>query len=236
MSAEPTAKLTALSTRRDNVEIIRDKLAEILLVESKGQQALAREAGEDPELYRLRVFTECSSPWDEYLTPPTPDDQRKLDAAPIVNIRWDESKVDPSSSNTIERQKVTGTYFLDCYGYGVARATPEGHDSGDETSALEAQRCARLVRSWLMAGAYNYLEMRGTVWRRLCVGAKAFEPPIEQRSGQHVQGVRVSFAIDFNELSPQIEGVTLAGIDVTVRNASGEVTLFQASYATPAIP
>ena len=231
-----SAKITTLITRRDNVEIVRDKLAEILLVESAAQQEIARVTdGEDPESYRLRVFTEAHAPWDEYLAQPTGQSE-PIDTAPIVNIRWEESIADASSSNVIERQKVTGTYFLDCYGYGIARATDDGHVSGDESAALEAQRAARLVRSILMAGVYTYLGLQGTVWRRWWHGARAIEPPIEQRPAQYVQGVRISMKIDFNELSPQVQGVPLAGVDITVRNASGEVTLLQLSYETPAIP
>ncbi len=227
-----TAKITTLIEAVDNVEAIRDQLAAILLAESAAQQALAIADDRDPADWKLRVFLERIIPWELFRAP----EGQRLDTTPIVNIRWDESKSDASASNTIERQKVTGTFLLDCYGYGVSTATADGHQAGDARAALEAQRAARLVRQILMAGAYNYLALKGTVWRRWWNGAKALDLPPEERPAQHVQVVRVSLSVDFNELSPQVQGEPLALVAVTVLNASGELTLFEASYPTPAIP
>lgn len=229
-----TAQLTALIEGPDNAELVRDNIAAILLVEQAGQQVIALAQNKDPELWRLRVFLERSNPWDEYLGSSSP--AQKVDAAPIVNVRWEAAEDDAKASNVVARQKSTGTFFVDCYGYGVSRDTDDGHLSGDELAAREAQRAARLVRRILMAGRYTYLGMRGTVSRRWRAKAQAFEPPMDQRPAQHVQGVRVSMQVDFNEFSPQIEGAILDRIDVSVRRAdNGEIVLFEASY-TPAVP
>jgi hypothetical protein len=224
-----TAQITTLIDGPDNAELVRDTIAAILLVECDNQQVLARNADKDPELWRFRVFVERSNPWDEFLTKP-PDGQQ-LDKAPIVNVRWDKAVDDEKSSNVVDRQKAVGTFHIDCYGYGVSSATEDGHESGDERAAEEAQRAARLVRRILMAGAYTYLGLRKTVWRRWRAEAQAFEPPMEQRSSQHVQGVRVSMRVEFNEFSPQVEGTPLSLITVTVNRAdNGELILFQASF------
>lgn len=231
-----SAKLTALIDRPDNYEVIRDKIAEILLVESAGQQALARADNRDPDLWKLRVFTERSNPWEEYLGDPQ-QGPRLLDATPLVNIRWAKSEDDEKSSNTVERQKVTGTYEIDCYGCGVSADSSEGHLPGDEQAALEAQRAARLVRSILMAGHYAYLGLKGLVWRRWRAGAHALDVPIEQRPARHVQAVRILMRVDFNEFSPQVEGTPLALITVRItRGLTGEVTLFEGSYPQELTP
>lgn len=229
-----SAKITTLLTARDNYETIREQIAAILLVESANQQALARAADQEPDDWKLRVFLERSDPWEVFRT--QGDKTRPEDTTPVVNIRWEESKADASASNTIERQKVTGTYTLDCYAYGISTGTADGHQPGDERAAVAAQAAARLVRQILMSGQYNYLALRGTVSRRWWNGAKAFSLPLEQRPAQHVEAVRVSLAVDFNELSPQVQPTTLELIAVTVQNESGELTLFEAEYPTPAIP
>lgn len=227
-----SAKITTLLTARDNYETVREQLAAILLVESANQQALALAAGEDPDAWKLRVFLERADPWEVFRTPG--EKVRPEDTSPVVNIRWDESKADASASNTIERQKVTATYFLDCYAYGISTGTADGHQPGDERAALAAQRAAALVRQMLMSGAYNYLALRPTVSRRWWNGAKAFTAPLEQRPAQHVEAVRVSMSVDFNELSPQVPTTTLQLIAVTAKNESGERTLFEASYSVGA--
>lgn len=229
-----TAQIKTLIDRPDNAELVRDTIAAILLVESANQQDLARAAEKDPDLWRLRVFRERSNPWDEFIGDPK---DPAFDRAPIVNIRWEKTVTDASSSNVVDRQKVSGTYWLDCYGYGVSGETADGHAAGDELAQKEAHRAARLVRSILMAGAYTYMGLQKTVWRRWCEGAQSFEPPRAQTPAQHVQAMRVAMRVDFNETSPQTQGTPLALINVTVKRAdNGELTLFEASFPTPAIP
>lgn len=229
-----TAKITALIERQDNFEIVRDKIAEIIAEESLGQQALALAANKNPDDFKLRVFTERSNPWEEYLGDPK---DTRFDPTPLVNIQWDKSEDDAKSSNTVERQKVSATYHIDCYGVGIGAAADGGQLPGDESAALEAQRAARLVRSILMAGAYTYLGMRGVVWGRWRTGAQSFLPPRDERPTNHVRAVRVILRVDFNEFSPQIEGTPLALITVRiVRGLTGEVTLFEGSYPQELTP
>lgn len=217
------AKILALIDRADNVEIIRDEIAAILLVESTKQQELATADAQDPELWRLRIFTERANPWDEF-SGETPD------TAPIVNVWWDNSNDDEKASNVVERQRVVGTFNVDCYGYGVSVESDEGHNPGDETAALEAQRAARLVRNILMSGQYAYLGMRGVVGRRWRAGAQAFQPAIDSRPVAHVSAVRIAMRVEFNEFSPQVEGVPLALISVAVKRTEAGEVIFTADY------
>jgi len=231
-----TGRIEALIERADNVEIIRDQIAGILLEESARQQDLAREGGKNPDDFKLRVFTEASNPWEEYLSDPQ-QGQRIEDPTPLVNVQWDKSEDDAKSSNTVERQKVSATYHIDCYGCGIGAATSTGHMPSDQHAALEAQRAARLVRSILMAGHYTYLGLRGTVWGRWRTGAQSFHPPRDERPTQHVRGVRIFLRVDFNEFSPQVEGTPLALITVRItRGLTGEVTLFEGSYPQELTP
>lgn len=212
----------------DASEVVRDKIAEILVTEQAAQQALAQAAAEDPRLWELRVFVERSNPWSEFQQPGPDDDQ--LDVAPIINVAVDNLTYDASASNQISRQKTTAIYHLECYGYGVAKPDGAGQSPGDHLAALTLQRAVRLVRNILMAGEYTYLDLRGTIWRRWIRSIQFFEPSFDTRAIQHVLAARIAFEVGFNEMSPQVSGETLEAIGVTVkRTEDGEIVL-QADY------
>ena len=141
-----------LIDKQDNFEIIRDQIAAILTTEIASQQALATAAAKDPDEWKLRIFTERSNPWEQYLNNP------EADPSPIVNVWFENDKFDPSGSNIDERQKTEAVYNIDCYGYGVSEdVIAGGHKPGDREAAFEVQKALRLVRNILMAAEYTYL-------------------------------------------------------------------------------
>ena len=217
-------RITELIDKVDTSELVRDEIGAILLAESAEQQALATAAGEDPNLWKLRVFLERSNPWSEWIDVP---DQGAADAAPIINVRLETVSYDESASNAVERQRAQATYHVDCFGYGVSEDDGEGgHHPGDMRAALEAQRAYRLVRNILMAGHYTYLGMRGTVGRRWPQSVQALQVPLDGRTIHHVSAVRLAFRVDFNEFSPQVQGQPLELISTKVkRTGTGEILL-----------
>jgi hypothetical protein len=234
-----TALITTLIDKVDNCELVRDKIAEILLVESAAQQVLAAAADpvKDPALWKLRVFLERSNPWGEWTDARSTEDagQQPIDTTPIVNVAFDGWVADKKSGNVVERQKVTGTFNIDCYGYGVSADLPAGgHAPGDEAAAVEAQRAFRLVRNILMSGHYTYLGFaRGAnqvVWSRWPGNVNAFQPAIDGRPVAHVQAVRLQLQVEFNEFSPQVEGVTLKELSVVVTRGVGGEAFLTAQY------
>lgn len=230
------AEITTLITGPDSFELVRDRIAEILVLESAQQQVLAAAAdpAQDPALWKLRVFTERSSPWEEWLRDP---DSENYDPAPMVNVSVDTGSYNERSSNTIQRQATSVTYNIDCYGQGVSRETEAGHDPGDEAAGLEAQRAFRLVRRILMASFHTYLGMRGTVGKRFPQSFEAFQPPLDAQNVVKVQAVRLRLVVDMNETSPQYEPQTLEIIHSEVRRASdGEVLLTATVDNTPPPP
>jgi len=211
--------IQSLIDKQDTFEIVRDKIAEILAVETASQQALATAGGKDPDLWKLRVFTERSSAWEEWLNNPT-------DLAPIVNIWYDRSTFDPAGSNVVSKQKTVGVFNLDCYGYGRAADDPGGgHTPGDLEAAAVVQRALRLVRNILMASEYTYLSLRKTVWQRWPASVEAFQPQLDGRAVQQVWGARLAFQVTFWEFSPQYEGLELEYVSVTTKAPSGEVLM-----------
>ena len=212
-----------LIDKTDNFETIRDQIASILAIETASQQALATAGGEDPDLWKLLVYTERSNPWERYLNS---DDQ-----TPIVNVWFDSATCDASASNVVERQKLDGRYHIDVYGRGVSRSDGAGHIAGDKEAATEAHRAIRLVRNILMSAYYTYLNLRGVVWRRWVDSITIFQPQEIERSAQQIVAGRVTLAVEFNEFSPQYVAETLELLSVQCTWADdGEVVYCEAEY------
>jgi len=209
------SQITTLIDKQDNVELIRDEIASILAVEQQNQQALATADGQDPDLWKLRVYRERSNPWAEFQpAPESPVD----DVSPIVNVWFDTESFDESRSNTVRNQHATATYNIDCYGYAKSESDPGGgHKPGDREAALVSQRAARLCRNILMAGHYTYLGMRGVVWKRFPRSIETFQVPIDNRNAIKVVDTRLALLVQFSEFSPQVEPVELELLSVTVR-------------------
>lgn len=225
------AILTELIEKVDNVELVRDEIAAILVVELAQQQALALAAAppRDPQLWNLRVYSERANPLAEFLDAP----EALPDARPIVNICLDNENVEGAASNTVERQKITAVFNIDCYGYAIAASDGAGHIPADEKAALEAQRAARLVRNILMAGAYTYLGHQGLVWKRWIQSMTVLRPPLDVRAVQDICAIRIAFSVEFNEFSPQVQGPPIALIaGEVIRQGTGQV-LLRAHYEVP---
>jgi hypothetical protein len=216
--------IDALINKTDTSELIRDKIADILVTESASQIALATLEGEpDPNLWALRVFTERANPFEEFLN----EDPY---ATPLVNVWFDSATFDMARGNVVERQMADGVFNVDCYGYAVSRETETGHAPGDRDAAMEAQRAARLVRNIIMAATYTYLGMRGLVGRRWISSIKAFQPAFDSPHVAHVVGVRVSLAIVYNELAPQVTGEPLERVTITTKRAENGAVLMVSDF------
>lgn len=217
--------IPSLIDKFDNFEIVRDQIAAILVAEVASQMALATAAAKDSDDWKLRIFTERSNPWEQWLNDPAEDQ------SPIVNIWYDNSSFDPSGSNVMERQKTDGVFNIDCYGIGVSSDNPAGgHNPGDEESALLVQKALRLVRNILMAAEYTYLGLRGLVWTRWPQSVTVFQPQLGGNTVQSVTGARIAFRVTFNEFAPQAaeEPLEFLSIDVK-RTEDGEIVL-EADY------
>ncbi len=219
--------ITTLIDKQDSFEIMRDQIAAILKLETSNQQTLATAAAKDPNLWKLRIFSERSNPWQQF-------DDLPADTSPLVNVTYEDSNFDASGSNIMERQKTTGVFNIDCYGYGVSSDNiAGGHNPGDQVAALEVQRALRLVRNILMAAEYTYLGLRGQVWQRWIRTIQTFQPQLENQQANQIVGARISFQVIFNEFSPQValETLELVSLDV-FRAETGEI-LLEADYAYP---
>lgn len=225
-----TAQITELIDKQDNFEIVGAQIAAILALEIANQQALAVVATLDPAPWKLRIFRERSNPWEQYLI-------QDPDPSPLVNVWYDSSNFDGKASNVSDRQKARAVFNIDCYGYGISEDDGAGgHLPGDRVAALAVHRALRLVRNILMSAQYTYLgfpkESDSRPWKRWPQTITVFQPEQEKATVPQIIGARIAFAVEFNELAPQVVGDVLELVSVVVTE-DGEIVL-EADYpATP---
>lgn len=227
-----TPQITEQIEGRDGFELVRDQIAAILVLESEHQVSMAAAAvpPKEPEDWRLRVFTERSNPIEEFRSEQSEDAAAK--SPPIVNVWFDSSEFDASSSNVVERQKCTGSFNVDVYAEGVAEDDGvDGHVPSDELAARNLHAAVRLVRRILMGGSYTYLGLRGLVWKRWLASVTSFQPQSDVVRVEKIIAARMVFQVDFNELSPQYVGQPFSELSISVkRKATGELYV-DATYA-----
>jgi hypothetical protein len=212
--------IDTLIDKQDGFEIVRDVIATILKAEIASQMSLATAGGKDPELWDIRIFTERSDAWEQWL-----NDQS--DTRPICNVWYDGSDFPQGSGNVVRDQKSEGVFNIDVYGYGQsADDGATGHTPGDKEAAFECHRGIRLIRNILMAALYTYLSLRGTVWKRWIQSVRIFQPEYNGQAIQNVVAARISFGVDFSEFSPQVTAETLEYISITTKRLEdGEIVL-----------
>lgn len=210
--------IETLITGQDGAEQVRDRIAQILVDESRAQQQLALAARENPQPWALRVATERAEPWGSFQDAPNCAD-------PIINVWFDTDSFDKRTGNVVDGQRAVGTFNVDCYGYAKAKPTGiNAHKTGDELAALEADRAAALCRKILMSASYLYLgfprgELVESRWLR---SRTKYQIPFDEDSAQRVVGVRLAFEVQYQETAPQHQGQPLEYISAEItRNSDG---------------
>jgi hypothetical protein len=221
------ALIETLIDKVDGFEVVRDQIAAILAIETASQQALAHNANprKDPRPWKLRVFLERAGPWDLF-----DFKSEQADHSPAVNVFYESDQFDEKAGNAFERQKVSGTFNIDCYGCGVSTETEAGHEPGDLVAAREAHRALRLARNILMSAHYIHLGLRPLVSHRWLQSRTVFQPPQEDNAAQRIVGARLALRVDFTEFAPQHVLETLEQLHVEVRRAENGQVLHTALY------
>jgi len=225
--------LQAIINKQDSFEIIRDQIGAILLLETANQMALAPNEAPplEPDDFKLRIFLERANPWQEWQNIDVNNDP---DLSPIVNVWYDSDTADESASNTISRQAITGTFNIDCYGYGTSKDDGgSGHEPGDKKAAFESHRAVRLVRNILMAGENTYLQLQGLVWQRRHQSRNFFQPEINGVAAQNVLGARFALRVKFNETSSEFQGENLELLTNDVKRVGDELLIAEADVTYP---
>lgn len=223
-----TAQIDTLIDWLDGYEIVTAQIVEILRVEVENQKTLAAAAGEDPDLWDLKILEERHKPLDDWQNPTAGQFY-----PPIVNVWFDQGS-EKEKGSSLANPKGSGTFNIDCYGLGIARSTALGHRAADEQAAKEAKRAARLVRNILMAEHYTYLgSPRPT--GQWCFGRRAgsmqpFQSDATERTAGDAIAVRIPLHVDYLLQVPLVQGQAIDAFSITLRRP-GDRVLAYADYA-----
>lgn len=214
MNIEGFKKLQSPINKLDSFEIVRDQIAAILFLELENQKAIAGRAQIDPARFDMKVYKERSNPWDLF-----DEGENK----PIINVWFSNSDFDYTNSSTVDKQKTTAIFNIDCIATAVSQETADGQTLGDEMASLEVQRVAKVIRNILMSDTNTYLQLRGLVWSRRVLSLNIFQPSAENGMMQNLCAARLVLQATFSEFSPQYEPQELEILSVTVHNCDGQI-------------
>jgi len=144
-----TPEISTLINTPDAVEVVRDRIAEILSVEIARQKQMAEAAGLPAADFDIEVAVENRRPY-EAAGGETPKRW--------MNVLLAQAEPKPGNSG-IGGQKTKATFLVDC----VAVA---GGAADDKRAAKRAWKMMRLARAILTSSPYAYLGMRGLVTDR----------------------------------------------------------------------
>lgn len=192
------ALIKTLIDKKDTFEIIRDEIAAILVLEVANQKALATAAKKDPALWDFNVFIERSNPWELRET----SDGKPDGEPPLVNIFFDTDAMG-SEANLYDPQiPYTGIFNIDCYGAKNTKEESQGvHSAGDELSARESQRIARIVRNILAGNEYQRLNIPEYVSHIKIRQRNSLQPNIQDRPAQNIMVTRIVLEIKYLEFN-----------------------------------
>ncbi len=234
MPTPATPLITELIDKTDNLTVLRDRLAEVLIVELANQRALAVAASRDPAPWDLRIFTEARRPWEEWHAEQPPH-------VPIVNLSIMSSDIDERRSASSIDTVHAGKIAIDGYAAGVPFEGPGGstHTPGGLAGALARDRAATLVRNILTAGANSELQLNGEkiLWGGVILsGYKTFSADEAHLPAPTVSGFQFIADLVYNETSSEEIGVPLNYIAIDLRRAplTGELHMeVDFDYAGP---
>ena len=211
-----TNVISGLIDLGDNpIQLVIDKIGEILVNESANQQALAISGGKDPDLYKTRVFADRFNPFDNM----------KNNTTPVVSIKEsDDSKKLSVSGNHGKQQKML-TLNIDCFGIGRAEQTAEGHRPADLDASQNCRRVANLVNKILKADININLQLDRKIVNSVNItGEQYFEPDFDSQQLGPVVVKRLTLQCNVTDTPMINEGVTLEGVIVDIeKDDSGEI-------------
>jgi hypothetical protein len=228
----PVPLIAGLIDKTDGFELVRDQVAAILAAEVASQKALAiaNAPPKDPLLWDLRIFSERSEPWGEFVSAPTDPAL----CTPLVNVSYHRSDFDEAASDLAERQKSHTILLVDVYGYGFAAdVSAGGHKAADVQARAARDRGVRLVRNILMSANYVDLGLPGFVYGRWLVSSEAmiFQDDNDRTvPAQQIAASRMTFRVSHDEFSPQISAELMEIAVVTVKRTANGQVLFEATF------
>lgn len=200
-----------LQSEPDNIEVIREQIAALLVLDLKNQYRLAEEA-KDPNKkdYDVSVFMEKDNPIQFV--------EKAENPFPLINVSLDLAE-QASSTATVNKQSMTAAFYVDAYATGN---TDSLEDKGMKAS-MKAWKTARLVRRILRAEPNTYLRLRGIVGG-VSLSFQSGEPA-DVQSAVRAKMVRITMKVDYTENVEITSGPGIEVISMTVKDDTGEVII-----------
>lgn len=208
---------TLIPLDKNPIQIVIDRLSELLLFECENQKDLAYKAGADPKQYHFKVINDRFNPYDNF----------KDDSTPLVSIKEsDDSNRTEQSANFGKQHKLL-TLHIDCFGVGRAESTEDGHRPADLDAVTDCRRLSALVSAILKADVNENLQLdRRLVNSVALVSEQFFIPEFDGRQMSPVCAKRITLQCNIIDTPPQQDGGLFDEIAVNVRHGkNGEVTL-----------
>jgi hypothetical protein len=230
--------LQSLIDKRDNLEIVRDQVALILLLELANQQQKALAVGKDPQEWKLRIFTERGNCWGDFTSDDSGDSDTErpaVDLTPIVSVWVNKATYDRARSLPVVRQQADASLVVDIYGGGIARSKDGGHATAELQASNEVLRAYRLVRNILMSGNASNLAMPGVVGDHWPTEFETVSQPNEDLDKPKFERVamgRLQLSVSFLEFAPEYVGEPLETLAVGVKRRETGELYFTANIIT----
>lgn len=210
-----TKVINELIEYKSGVQIVIDKIAEILVNELANQQAIAISEGKDPDKYKGRVFTDRYEPLDQF----------KKNKTPLANIFESDDSTKLGSTATSGKTQDMVTVFIDCYGIGSAKQTASGHTPADLDATNSCRNFSDLVRRILSADINENLQLdRKVVNSVIITSGQLFIPDFNARQLEPVMAKRLTLQCNVIDQPMVNNGVPLESVIIDIEKSdSGEV-------------
>ena len=197
------------------IQLVIDKVSEILVNEAKNQQALAIAAGFDHLSYDFRVFADRFDPLDSV----------KKDKRAIVSIKESDNSKKLSVSGNHGKQQKLLTLNIDCFGIGSAEQTIEGHRPADMDASHNARRLSNLVNHILKSEINFNLQLDPKIVNSVNIVSEQYlEPDFDSRMLGPIVVKRLTLQCNVTDFPKINKGVEFEGVIVDIeRGDSGEI-------------
>lgn len=225
----PIANLIDLS--QNTGEVVMRALVQTILTESAAQMVLA---GAEAPKYRIRAFAHKNDVLTFFQTAPQMGTES---ASPVVVVRWMSETNSRSAAHG--QQNLVSTFWLDCYGYGIADVTEDGNIIPDDyTAGVEAVRCAYLVKQFLFADPNYDLGLPGVIYQRSLVSE--MDPILtatqrEMDESLHVRCRRVIVEVKYSQDYEAVEPIALGGVNIELRKETVDGRLYARFEVPPSV-
>lgn len=204
--------LTELVPYSSNVQLVIDRIAEILVYELANQRAIAPSFGGNPDDYDIRVYSDRFNPLDQF----------KKDKRSLVNIELSDDSTQTNVTAPHGKQQESVTINLYIYSLGVARETVTGHIAADRDASTKVKKDRNIIIRILKADINSNLQFDQPSDRKNIVNSVIIQscqylmPDFDNRDFGPVVAERIALTCNVIEQPMINNGVELESIVIDI--------------------